>query len=183
MYAVKMKSGYILVLFTICALVCSTCASPVSSEIQQEDDQQKMKVLLDLIDQAAKSQQEDGEGDEDSVVAQKFRRVFSGLFSKGKGFLRGHRRGIMKRLGRFTSGALSGLFGGGCGNEGAKGQRSLTKKQNGDDNIVKEKDFQDQEDDDFMAAIESLPEEAQEQLLSSLLPLGISLLRNLFRKG
>lgn len=175
-----MRSGFILVLFAIGMFICSTHAAPVSSESQQKDDQQKMKVLLDLIDQAAKSQQEDGEGDKESVVAQKFRRFFSGLLRRGKGFVRGHRRGILKGLGRFASGALGGIFGGGCGSEAQKG---LAKKQNRDDNVVKEEDFDDQEDDDIMAAIESLPEEAQEQLLSSLIPLGISLFSSLFRKG
>ena len=182
-YTVKMRSDFILVLFTIGALICSTYASPVSSVVQEEDDQKKMKVLLDLIDQAAKSQQEDGEGDKESVAAQKFQRAFSGLLRRGKSFVRGNRRGILKGLGRFASGALSGLFGGGCGSEAVTAKKSLTKKQNGNDNIVREEDFYDEDDDDLVAAIESLPEEAQEQLLSTLLPLGISLLSNLFRKG
>ena len=46
-------------------------------------------------------------------------------------------------------------------------------------------DFADEQEDDdaLMAAIESLPEEAQTQLIGALLPMGISLLSSLFSKG
>lgn len=46
-------------LFAIGMLVCATYAAPANSEIQEENDQKKLKELLDLIDRAANSQQEE----------------------------------------------------------------------------------------------------------------------------
>ena len=171
-----MKSGFILVLLAIGMLICVTYAAPASSEIQEKDKQEMMKELLDVINQVAKPPQEEGYDDEDSVAAQRF---LSSFLRKGKYFLRGHRKGIMKGLGRFVSGALSGYYDGGLG---FKDTKALAKQQNGDENIAKE-EFHDQEDDDLMAAIESLPEEAKEQLVSALLPFGLSLFSNMFHKG
>lgn len=51
-----MKSDLILMLFAISTLVCATYAAPVRSEIQELNDQKKVKELLDLINQAVKSQ-------------------------------------------------------------------------------------------------------------------------------
>ena len=149
-----MKSGFIVVLFAMGTLICTTYAAPASSEIQEKDNQQKMKELLDLINQAAKSRQEDGDGDKESVEAQRFSIT---------SFLHKHRNGIMKGLVRFVGGALS--------DNG--GQGLATKAQNS--HI--------QEDDDLMAAIESLPEEAQAQLWGTLAQLGLPLLGRLFQKG
>lgn len=74
-----MKSGFTPVLFAIGTIVCATHAAPFSSEIQDNDNQRTMKDLLDLINQAAKSRQENGDGDKESVAAQRFGRLFSRL--------------------------------------------------------------------------------------------------------
>ena len=116
-----MKSGFILMLFAIGTLVCATYAAPASSEIQEENDRKKVNELLDLIDQAAKSQQDDGDENEESIEAQRFRRRF-------KGFWRKHRRGILKGAGHFAGGLLSGY-------KAAKSQERLTKQQNGDNDV------------------------------------------------
>lgn len=61
------------------------------------------------------------------------------------------------------------------------------KQQNKEDNIAKEEELHSEEDDDLMADIKGLPEEVQAQVLSGLLmklvPLGISLLSNMCRRG
>ena len=61
------------------------------------------------------------------------------------------------------------------------------KLRNRDDNVAEKEELHNGEDDDvLMAAIESLPEEAQVQLLGAFmkfLPVGVSLLSNLLHKG
>ena len=67
----------------------------------------------------------------------------------------------------------------------AKLQDMATEQQDYDfaDEQEEEEDEDDDDDDAaLVAAIESLPEEAQSQLLGSLIPLGISWIRSLFKK-
>ena len=132
-----MKSGLIIVLFTLGTLICVTYAAPASSEIEQEDDPTNVKELLELLESAAKSQQEDGDGDDDSAEVQRFGRFFKSLARKGRGFWRKNGRGIMKGFGRFAGGALSGYMNGGYGGGydpyGYKAQERVVELQEGDD--------------------------------------------------
>ena len=59
-----MKSTFIFALLALGTLICATKAAPSSSEMQQDDGD--MKKLLELIDRAARSQQEYYDGEEDS---------------------------------------------------------------------------------------------------------------------
>ena len=55
----SMKSGFFFMFFVIGMLICATYAAPTSSQIQEENNKNKVKELLDLIDQAVKSQHDD----------------------------------------------------------------------------------------------------------------------------
>ena len=70
-----MKSGFVIVLLAIGTLICATYAAPASSEIEEKNDQEKVKELLDLINQAVKSQQGDEDEDEESAEARFFKRI------------------------------------------------------------------------------------------------------------
>ena len=105
-----MKPEFIFVLIALGTFVCATYAFPTSSEIQQEsnDDHTSLREELNAI--VANSQ------DRAFVNIQ---RGLGSLFMRGlKGagnFIKNHRRGITKGLGRFTGGLLGTLGGGDTG--------------------------------------------------------------------
>ena len=168
-----MKSA--VAILVISCLVAVTYAAPSSTQLQQDDDDSaRMKELIDLIDRAAKLQQD---GDYDSAEAQ----FFKNFIRKAGGFWRKHGRGIMKGAGRFAGGVLGGLLnqgggpgygapGGGYANAEAQNEMlndAAAVKQDDDYAFEQDDDYvfeQDYGDDDLMAAIESLPEKAQVQL-------------------
>ena len=170
-----MKSA--VAILVISCLVAVTYAAPSSTQLQQDDDDSaRMKDLIDLIDRAAKSQQDD---DYDSAEAQ----FFSSLFKTVKGLWRKHRRGILNGALRLGGKLVNGYLnqgGGGGGSQNIAEANSIVEEQDYDDSarmkelidlIDRAATLQrdDEDEEDLMTVIESLPEEAQVKLFRLLI--------------
>lgn len=159
----------------------------ITKEQQEEDDNGDLIAAIESLSEAAA--QDDDNGSEDTLAEAELFKKFRKLFRKGKKYFgkgrkwKGGRRFLGRAFNRYRYGGRYY----GCPNQypqqydDAKAQEDFEKKLK---DVANEQGIDLDQNDDVMAAIESLPEKARAQFLFSVgLPLLGGLLGSAFKRG